>query len=266
MEIECQQEGDPSRALRFAAAGGVEPLRSRDGAEKLTKWGLAEACVALRFRYAGALGEGAAALLDFFNDADVQAALAREGAGERARLVACPRGAYSRVEFEALHTTAVDLGLFQRLKERRLVAEHGGLRKCMDETYDGATVGTLLGDLLLNPESEHAGLFSEADKRELLYVLLRWLCVGGALNQCEDNIQPYYDLLKQLYKALVTVVKRPDTNAIEVTSKAYLVRQLDGSHEGLFAEDNTNNLALLVFSPASRTVTYLNSSFIPFLR
>jgi Domain of unknown function (DUF4498) len=39
----------------------------------------------------------------------------------------------------------------------------------MDETFDGLTVSDRLREVLVNPESEHAAVFSQEQKQELLY-------------------------------------------------------------------------------------------------
>ena len=60
--------------------------------------------------------------------------------------------------------------------------------------------------MLLSDESDHFDLYSETEKREFLFVLFRHLCLGGAVCQYEDNVKPYQDVTKQIYKDLVRYV------------------------------------------------------------
>jgi hypothetical protein len=46
--------------------------------------------------------------------------------------------------------------------------------------------------------------FTEEERDELLFRIFRLLVVGGALNQYEDNIGPYFDLTRDLYRDVVT--------------------------------------------------------------
>ena len=52
-------------------------------------------------------------------------------------------------------------------------------------------------------ESESYEIFSESDRDELLFKLFTHLCLGGAVCQYEDDIQPYIDTAKNIYKDLV---------------------------------------------------------------
>lgn len=55
--------------------------------------------------------------------------------------------------------------------------------------------------------AEEYDTFSEEERDELLFRLFRLLVVGGALNQYEDSIGPYFDLTRDLYKDVVTCVQ-----------------------------------------------------------
>ena len=43
----------------------------------------------------------------------------------------------------------------------------------------------MLRELLLDPESEDAEVFNEAEQQELLFRVFKHLCLGGAVNQYE---------------------------------------------------------------------------------
>lgn len=53
-------------------------------------------------------------------------------------------------------------------------------------------------------EADEYDIFSAEERAELLFKLFTLLVVGGPLNQYEDNIGPYFDITRDLYKDLVT--------------------------------------------------------------
>ena len=56
---------------------------------------------------------------------------------------------------------------------------------------------------LLLEDSDNYDIFSEADRQEFLFVLFKHLCLGGAVCQYEDDIKPYMETTKLIYKDLV---------------------------------------------------------------
>ena len=57
--------------------------------------------------------------------------------------------------------------------------------------------------MLLVPDSDNYDMFSEEERNEFLFVLFRHLCLGGAVCQFEDTVQPYLDTTKAIYKDLI---------------------------------------------------------------
>jgi hypothetical protein len=77
-----------------------------------------------------------------------------------------------------------------------IVTESGYIRKTYDNVVDGVTIADLLHDCLLNPESDHADVFSDEEKQEFLYQLFKMVVTGGSMCQFDDNWQPYLDTVK----------------------------------------------------------------------
>ncbi|GBG24270.1 Thiopurine S-methyltransferase [Hondaea fermentalgiana] len=200
-------------------------LADREKQETLMRWGLDKTLILERFRVTSGGNDleanPEAALLDFFNSPIVQAQLAKARSASQDTRIRVPTGQYQSVQNEPLRTNIVDLSFLRRLKdpEHRLVSDNGHLRKCMDEIHDGATSSTLLTEMLINEESEHADLYTPEEQSELIFRLFRWIAVGGALCQADDNLEPYSDMLRALYKELVHVVKDPDTQQIKDTDE-----------------------------------------------
>lgn len=57
--------------------------------------------------------------------------------------------------------------------------------------FDGLTASDLLRELLLNENSENSSLFTETEKKELIFQLFRIFVVGGALCQPDPTIERY---------------------------------------------------------------------------
>jgi len=61
----------------------------------------------------------------------------------------------------------------------------------------------ILFQMLLNPECLNYKLIPEADHKEFLFRLFKHLCLGGQWCQYEDNIKPYINTAKILYKDII---------------------------------------------------------------
>ena len=57
--------------------------------------------------------------------------------------------------------------------------------------------------MILLEESDYYSIFSNSERQEFLFLLFKHLCLGGAVCQYEDNVQPYLDTAKSLYKELI---------------------------------------------------------------
>lgn len=57
--------------------------------------------------------------------------------------------------------------------------------------------------MLLIEDSDNFEAYNDDERSELLFKLFTHLVVGGPICQYEDNLQPYLDVTKSLYKDLV---------------------------------------------------------------
>ena len=80
-----------------------------------------------------------------------------------------------------------------------VVSSTGIIRGCYDEVFDGITVGDKLREMLVNPDSENASLFSDEEKKELAFQLFKLLVVGGSLCQPEHAVNKYWIRLNELF-------------------------------------------------------------------
>jgi len=60
--------------------------------------------------------------------------------------------------------------------------------------------------MLLLEDSDNYDMFTEEERSEFLFRLFRHLCLGGAVCQFEDTIQPYLDATKAIYKDLIRYI------------------------------------------------------------
>ena len=52
-------------------------------------------------------------------------------------------------------------------------------------------------------DSDNYEMFSDEQRNEFIFLLFRHLCLGGAVCQYEDTVQPYLDATKAIYKDLI---------------------------------------------------------------
>jgi hypothetical protein len=106
------------------------------------------------------------------------------------------------LEWTQLNTDVIRLEFFDRLEESGIVNSNGQLKRMMDEIFDGVTCSDRLRDLLLNPYTEEEEVYSDEDKKEFIYHIFRWLCVGGSMSQPDESITSYINTTKALYRSL----------------------------------------------------------------
>ena len=84
--------------------------------------------------------------------------------------------------------------------------------------------------------------------------------VGGSFNQYEDKIDPYLEWTKNMYKSLVSVRKRLETNEIFVESAFFEVRSLDKG-KSFKKGYHPQNVLYVVVNPSIRTVHVLSNEW-----
>uniref|UniRef100_A0A8C8AN41 Cilia- and flagella-associated protein 300 n=1 Tax=Otus sunia TaxID=257818 RepID=A0A8C8AN41_9STRI len=120
----------------------------------------------------------------------------------------------------------------------------------------------LFHKVLLLEDSDHYDLFSQLDRKEFLFCLFKHLCIGGALCQFEDVVDPYLETTKALYKDLVSVQKNPETKEIQIISTVFRVSAYD--ENGLCypsSKSHQQTFAYLIVDPCKRHVHALYHCF-----
>ncbi len=156
----------------------------------------------------------------------------------------------SQVETQNLRTQCLDMTFFDRL-QNGIVGAQGLIRGTYQDQVHNIEIADLLREYLLKEEeSEHEGLFSELEQKELLFRLFRLLVLGGGVCQYEDSVAPYLEHTKNLYKSLVTVKRDSETQKVFIDSQAIEVKCI----ETFFPLDQENphpqNVVYLVVNPS----------------
>jgi len=112
--------------------------------------------------------------------------------------------------------------------------------------------------MLLNPDSEYADLFSKEEKDEFLFRIFKHLVIGGTLCQYEDNLTPYLDITKILYKDLVRVSPEEGGELLVTSSVIQILEakcdSYDPSKNLIFSRPHINNFFYLIVDPFKRVV------------
>lgn len=99
--------------------------------------------------------------------------------------------------------------------------------------------------MLLLEDSDNYECYSEDERSEFIFRLFSHICIGGPICQYEDEIQPYLDVVKSLYKDCIryggthstifhrhcliqnqqyySVQKNSAENKLEILSKVYKI-------------------------------------------
>ena len=79
--------------------------------------------------------------------------------------------------------TILNMGFFDRLTTSEAVRESGSIKKCFDEVCGDFIISDELRKLLLLEDSDHYCVYSDEERDELLFRILKHLALGGPVNQ-----------------------------------------------------------------------------------
>ena len=238
-----------------ANANVLECCTSSDAKSMLLQWNLDQTLQFQKFRFAGAFDTAAdydRLLKDFLRNSECCAGLGITGTSANPlKLVA-----------DELTTEIMTMDFFDRLDEND-ISYNGHIRGCFEEIYDGLSVQDKLREMLVNEDSENSGLFSEKDKKELIYVLFRTLVVGGSMCQPDTRTERYLEMTKSLYRDLLTVYKAPTTGAVTVSGKVFLLHGADGLELHRHA-DKPFHTFLVIIEPMRKEISVFKNDHMPY--
>lgn len=237
-------------------------LHHQDAKFCLTKWGMNStiSCGVFCYKKPYHKLQAREMLDDMFNSQDVQRHLQGAVGGKPGPAVFDE--AETSVSFEMVPATVTNMSLFDRLMDNAVLRKDGVIIKCMEEFVDGFQVSDKLRDMLLNPDSDNAELYSSSERGELLFCIFQHLCLGGAMNQFEDSIDAYLKVSKLLYKDLVSVHRNAATNEVEVSSAVYKITAISSGQ--LFPHKGRNNFCYVSIDMHKRQSKLLYHAVTPF--
>ncbi|XP_069325124.1 cilia- and flagella-associated protein 300 isoform X2 [Eulemur rufifrons] len=129
-----------------------------------------------------------------------------------------------KIEAINVPCTQLSMSFFNRLYDEDIVRDSGHIVKCLDSFCDPFLISDELRKVLLMEDSEKYEVFSQPDREEFLFCLFKHLCLGGALCQYEDVINPYLETTKLIYKDLDSAgMCYPSTKNHEQTFSYFIV-------------------------------------------
>lgn len=159
------------------------------------------------------------------------------------------------VEVAYLPSTITNMSFFDRLFSNSVVRSCGSIKKCFDEMINDILISDELRKMMISDESDYADLFTADEKQEFIHTVFRHIVLGGYCNQYEDDVQPYIDTTKFIYKDLMTVVKDPKTKKLEISSIVLKVEVFDEYGNIIFpgTSNHVQNFCYFIINPEKRT-------------
>lgn len=246
-------------------------LQVQTAKDSLRKWNLLPFQQAAAFRFDQPFSPDAidAFLLDFFASPVVQGrAPVSTGVPPSTEYVNNNWGALGTVlpgsiKYSRLASTVLRLDFFDRLRDHEIVRS-GDIAKCLDTQVGEVLVSDRLRKLLLDEASEEWELFTESERSELIFRIMKALVVGGGMNQYDDQIEPYLNLTKAVYKDLVSVHKTA-AGTLQVGSLTFAVTDVAGSSCSLFPRPSEHNFCYVTIDPVARHVKLWYSAWFPMM-
>ncbi|XP_046854176.1 cilia- and flagella-associated protein 300-like [Xenia sp. Carnegie-2017] len=145
---------------------------------------------------------------------------------------------------------------FNKLFRQGLVRDSGMIYKCFDEYIEGFLISDELRKMHLTDESDHYDVFSDTEKSEFIFRIFAHLCLGGDVCQFEDDVNPYLESAKAIYKDLISVSKDSRTKEIKTRSHVFKISAWNGNEEMIYphGKKHSQSFSYLVVDPLKRNV------------
>ncbi|BFZ00484.1 hypothetical protein BsWGS_03523 [Bradybaena similaris] len=237
-------------------------LQDKDYKEYFLKWSMKDRLKAQIFTFDQGFQayEKDKFAFDFFRDPNVVSKLETvTGKGQTAILGTKVK----KVVASHVPCTILSMAFFDKIMDGNIASESGDIRKCFDEFKDEFAISDNLRQMLLNEDSDVYCEFTERERDEFLFLLFSHMCLGGQLCQFEDNVNPYLDVTKAVYKDLISVQKNPETKVLSIISHVFKVCCYDDNDEVCFPSQKKQiqDFSYLIVDPLKRTVICFYHTF-----
>ncbi|XP_011504128.1 PREDICTED: uncharacterized protein C11orf70 homolog, partial [Ceratosolen solmsi marchali] len=88
--------------------------------------------------------------------------------------------------------------------ENKIVFNTGKIRQRYETVVDDFVICDNLRGMLLDTECPEYNLFTDEERQEFIFRIFELLVLGGVLCQFENEIKPYLDITRSIYKDLIT--------------------------------------------------------------
>ncbi|XP_076763236.1 cilia- and flagella-associated protein 300 [Xylocopa sonorina] len=164
----------------------------------------------------------------------------------------------SNVEIKPVPCSVLNMSFFNKLKDpkNRIVHKSGTICKTYDMELQNFLVSDNLRRMLLDEECLEYHLYLKDEREEFIFRIFQMLVLGGTLCQYEDTLNPYLEVTKAIYKDLVRVQKKEDTD-LSVSTIILEVVAKDSREQAYFPYDPSHmqNLGFLLIDYVTREVT-----------
>ncbi|RNA22611.1 hypothetical protein BpHYR1_002553, partial [Brachionus plicatilis] len=239
-----------------------DTITGKDNKESLVKWGMKGKLKTFMFTYDKQfhMGSKDSFILDFFQDEHVLSKLQKmTNNGAWVNMESRP----VKVKVEDVNCSLLSVEIFDRLYEKNIVRENGSIKKCLDEYYEDILISDELRKLLLIEESDNYDIYTDKERNEFLFRLFKHFCLGGQVCQFEDNVQPYVDVARSVYKELISVQKDSETKKLRIVSYVFKVEIFNEKNIKIYPNKTVieQDFCYLVIDPYKRHIIVLYHRF-----
>ncbi|CAF0704526.1 unnamed protein product [Brachionus calyciflorus] len=239
-----------------------DTITGKTNKESLVKWGMRGKLKTFMFTFDKQfhMGSRDSFILDFFQDDNVFSKIKKmTPTGNWINMESKP----NKVKVEDVDCTLLSVDIFDKLYEKNIVRENGSIKKCLDDYYEDILIADELRKLLLLEESDNYEIFSDKERNEFLFKLFKHFCLGGQVCQFEDNVQPYIEVARSVYKDLISVQKNPENNKLRIVSYVFRVEVFDEKNAKIYPNKSVieQDFCYLIVDPYKRHIILLYHRF-----
>ncbi|CAF1408024.1 unnamed protein product [Adineta steineri] len=253
----------PTSEYRFQAIDKkFESIDGKQNRDPLIKWGMRGKIRANMYIFDQTFPEYNAKkfILDFFKDPNVLNTLKMFTKAGEWQLLGQPA---HDVRIEQLNTNILSLEFFDRLFNNKIIREQGHIKKCIEEYKDEFIISDELRKVLIMDEFDSYDIFSDNDRKEFIFHLFKHFCLGGQVCQYEDDVQPYLDVTKSVYKEIISVQKDAESQTIQVVSPVFKIEALNENGKKFYPSRTAyeQDFAYIIIDPIKRHVIILSNFY-----
>ena len=162
-------------------------------------------------------------------------------------------GEVSDVRMKQMTCSVVNMSYFDFFEELNIInPATSNIQGCIDEYIHGIQCADKLRTGLLWEDDENfCELQQDKYQNEFIFKLLQFVAIGGSLNQYEQSITEYLDVVKDLYKDLVCVAKDEATDETKPMSLIYKITGLKSAAGGELPneDEHPQNFTYVIVDP-----------------